>query len=408
MRKGRGGLLFSSLWIVVRWSDKLHVVIKASGEVLVKDQQDLYVAIVQLARLALAASGPQTTPLVRRMARLYRDSRPDLAAALISLLRADPLRSTRSAGTPLSQPVDDGSRLPLIRVEDPVVLGFDPILPPSLLAILEQIVEEHRDPGRLLDAGLSPTRTTLFVGPPGVGKTLAARWLARSLELPLIVLDLASVMSSLLGRTGENVRRVLDYAKQTRCVLLLDELDAVAKRRDDATEIGELKRLVTVLLQEIDMWPEGSLLLAATNHADLLDPAVWRRFDVLVEFPLPDHANLERAMHEYLDDESFAPATISYLATAYSGASFNDTERAVMRARRTAAVRDLPLEEALITVTKDRFRRMPTPDRVRIALELLEHPEVSQRMAHEITGVSRDTLRHRVGDRSDHRDRDLA
>jgi SpoVK/Ycf46/Vps4 family AAA+-type ATPase len=219
--------------------------------------------------------------------------------------------------------------------------------------------------------------------------------LARSLDRPLIVLDLASVMSSLLGRTGENVRRVLDYAKQTRCVLLLDELDAVAKRRDDVTEIGELKRLVTVLLQEIDMWPEGSLLLAATNHADLLDPAVWRRFEVIVEFPLPDQENLERALAEFIDDASLTPTTISQFAAAYAGASFSDLERAVMRARRSATVQGFPLEEALLSVTRERFRRLPTSDRVRLAVDLQKRTGVSQRMVHEMTGVSRDTLRRR-------------
>src|SRR5665213_3572636 len=123
--------------------------------------------------------------------------------------------------------------------------------------------------------------------PPGVGKTLAARWIARELHRPLLTLDLSAVMSSFLGRTGANVRHVLDYAKGVDCVLLLDELDSIAKRRDDASDVGELKRLVTVLLQEIDDWPSTGLLIAATNHSDLLDPAVWRRFEMRVNFPMP-------------------------------------------------------------------------------------------------------------------------
>ena len=137
-----------------------------------------------------------------------------------------------------------------------------------------------------------------------LGKTLAARWIAKKLNRPLIVLDLWAVMSSFLGRTGNNIRNVLDYAKGLDCVLLLDEFDAIAKRRDDAVEIGELKRLVTVLLQEIDEWPSSGLLLAATNHPDLLDPAVWRRFELIVEFPMPTEAEIRQAIELFLGGEA--------------------------------------------------------------------------------------------------------
>src|SRR2546427_8279310 len=96
-------------------------------------------------------------------------------------------------------------------------------------------------------------------------------------------------MSSYLGKTGANVRAVLSHAQEQPCVLLLDEFDAIAKRRDDDSDVGELKRLVTVILQTIDDWQPTSLLVAATNHSDLLDPAVWRRFDVTLQFDLPNH-----------------------------------------------------------------------------------------------------------------------
>lgn len=354
---------------------------------------DIQADFVQLARAALLSGGYQATPLIRRFARRYRDSQPKLATELITLLRETPVRAAGVAMAPISQPVDKESRLQLVREEDPVILRMEPIFPGGILTSLEQIAEEHEEPARLIEAGLTPTRTTLFIGPPGVGKTLAARWLAARLNKPLIVLDLASVMSSLLGRTGENVRRVLDYAKQTQCVLLLDELDAVAKRRDDVTEIGELKRLVTVLLQEIDMWPEGSLLLAATNHAELLDPAVWRRFEVVLDFPLPDETNLSRAMRQYLDDDAILDSSIAPLASLFIGASYSDLERSVMRARRISAMQGLPIELALEHVTKDRLRRLPTSERIHLAAGLAKHKGISQRRANEITGVSRDTLR---------------
>lgn len=349
--------------------------------------------LVHVARLAVAGGGHETTPVLRRIARRYRQSRPEMASALIELLRENPIRAAGTKMNPVTQPVDNDSRLPLVREEYPVVIAVDPILRTDAQAALYQLVHEHSDPARLLKAGLAPTRTALFVGPPGVGKTLAAQWLAHTLDRRLIILDLASVMSSFLGRTGANVRRVLDYAKEKPCVLLLDELDAVAKRRDDATEIGELKRLVTVLLQEIDMWPEGSLLLAATNHAGLLDPAVWRRFETIIDFPLPDETGRIAAIRNYLGDQALSDEIITPLAAAYQGASFGDLERTVMKARRIAAMQSISIDDALISVARDRFVRMPTSERGQLATMLMRNAGISQRKTHEITGVSRDTLR---------------
>lgn len=331
------------------------------------------------------------------MARRYRDTRPELATALIDLLRQTATRGGAAALAPVMQPVDNESRNPLVREEDPVVMTVDPVLLPEIRQALTQLVVEHAHPERLLNAGLAPTRTALFVGPPGVGKTLAARSLAHDLNRPLVVLDLASVMSSLLGRTGENLRRVLDYAKQRPCVLLLDEFDAVAKRRDDVGEVGELKRLVTVLLQEIDTWPEGSLLLAATNHPELLDPAIWRRFEQVIDFPLPNETALLLAMREYLQDDRVPDGVVRSFALIYRGASYSDLEREVMRARRMAVVHALPISETLLTVTRDRLGRLTTAQRVRFATDLLRRTGMSQRRVHELTGVSRDTLRKHLG-----------
>ena len=241
-----------------------------------KKLPDIEADFVQLAHIALSGRTQDVQLVLYRTAKRYRTVMPHLAEAFTNLLRESPTPASplREAETPL--PVDVDTRLHLMRVETHPSVDHEPVFATSIEASLSQLVKERQNPEALLQVGLEPTRAALFVGPPGVGKTMAARWFARELKKPLLILDLAAVMSSFLGRTGSNVRHVLEYARSIDCVLLLDELDAIAKRRDDRSEIGELKRLVTVLIQQIDDWPSSRMLLAATNHPDLLDPAIWR------------------------------------------------------------------------------------------------------------------------------------
>lgn len=280
---------------------------------------------------------------MRRFASLVRQSDPELAHAVMPLVASSGLRR----GAPTAPPVDSDTKLPLVRFESPNTTVPQPVLSPDIERGVGRLLKERQAADRLAAAGLVPVRSVLMSGPPGVGKTMTARWLARQLHLPLYTLDLASVMSSFLGRTGANVRAVLDHAQQEPCVLLLDEFDAIAKRRDDDSDVGELKRLVTVILQTIDDWTPMSLLVAATNHGELLDPAVWRRFDMTLDFRLPEPAQVSGALQE----KGVAPPIADLLATLLSGHPMSAVARAVDASRKDQVLHGQPFEEALVTTS---------------------------------------------------------
>lgn len=362
-----------------------------------------------LARLAAGAAHEDTRLFLARLVRKYRQQRPEFAARLDQSLKASQARSAGSSilrrdmppavePTEVPLPVDGDSRLALIRVFDDRNGLAAPILSANIQDAIRAIIRERQERERLVARGISPTRSAILVGPPGVGKTLSARWIACALGKPLWVLDLTAVMSSLLGKTGNNLRAALDHAKQHAAVLLLDEIDAIAKRRNDESDIGELKRLVTVILQEVDQWPDSGLLLAATNHPELVDPALWRRFDAVLKFPPPDTEAISAAVHRFLGDDLEAfRSWIDVLSAGLQGQSLSDVERSINALRRGHALQSAPIEKLIGSTVDQQQEALSKAERLNLAIELAKTGQHTHMQISQMTGVARDTIRKYAG-----------
>lgn len=221
-----------------------------------------------------------------------------------------------------------------------------PALTGSAHEALSGVIEEYGSQS-LKDLGILPTRTLLLTGAPGTGKTISARWIARRLDRPLLRLDLAAVMAHKLGMSAKNLVQALDWASETDAVLFIDEFDAVGSSRDSGSDIGEVRRLVNVLLLALESWPQNHLLIGATNHPELLDKAVHRRFELTVCLAMPDKAARERIWRDLVPTIGDA----EQLAEATEGWSGSDIARCALRGRRRAGLLgDTPSVEYLLAL----------------------------------------------------------
>lgn len=286
--------------------------------------------------------------LLKQLFRAYRDSdresfmdvahtiaaeerqkhHPALANELLRILNNGVVTAAPSLrGTFQVPPRDHEKKAPLLEVRHPDRFLSELVLHTEAKEIVLKVMREFQKWDILEVSSLRPSHKLLFCGPPGCGKTATAEVIAAELGLPLVYVRFDSVVSSLLGETASNLRKVFEYIHEDTWVVLFDEFDAIGRSRDDATEHGEIKRVVNAFLQMLDNFHERSLLIAATNFEQALDPALWRRFDEVVRFERPSVAQIEELMKKRLDPVRNPRVSTKRYSTQLDGSTFGDIDR---------------------------------------------------------------------------------
>lgn len=267
--------------------------------------------------------------------------------------------------------------------------------------VLSSFLEEWKHPERLAELGVKPTRTVLLYGPPGSGKTLAAQYIARQLQLPLVTARIDGLISSFLGTTARNIANLFEFANRFRCVLLLDEFDAIAKVRNDPNELGEIKRVVNTLLQNLDDRKGYGITFAITNHEVLLDPAVWRRFELHLDIGSPGSSARESILQAALSPVELGTDLSALLTHLFEGQSGADLERIANSAKRLLALSGSDATDMnILRAFAELGSRLPGKSTsaihaLSLGLEGLarfivtqDNPIMSQKQISELTGVN--------------------
>lgn len=225
-------------------------------------------------------------------------------------------------------PVDKETSTPLLEIIFPDELPTtEPIFDQNIKEAINSVILEWSNYNKLLNMNATPSRSCLIYGLPGTGKTHLAKWISRSIGLPIVLAKLDGIVSSFLGTSSRNISNLFSFANRHKCVLLLDEFDAIAKLRDDPQEVGEVKRIVNTLLQYLDGRDDIGFTIGVTNHEQLLDPAIWRRFDVQIEIPKPSIRIIPQLLVKFLYPMNYSETEISFLSWCLQDCSGADIQK---------------------------------------------------------------------------------
>lgn len=292
--------------------------------------------------------------------KLQENNEIRLANSFLKILSNSSIVMKQMATGELTQiPIDQESRLPIADIiYSNQAIDVQIVLNSSAYEQVDKFLVYYNNVDKLMKSGIDIPNTILLYGPPGCGKSKLASYICSKIKLPLVTARLDGMISSYLGNTSKNIRAIFEYAQTVPCILFLDEFDAIAKVRDDNNELGELKRVVNSLLQNIDQLKNGSIIIAATNHEHLLDPAVWRRFGFKIPIDVPDDASRKNLVSLFLPENNLSEKEKQILSLSFKGLSGSDIEEICNKSRIDSILTDRQISLSLVFKNLFEFRNV--------------------------------------------------